>query len=45
MVHLWQHANGHRVDHGPTFRAKAREVGVHGGAERWVSKPSRKAID
>lgn len=36
MVHLWQHANGHPVDHGPRFRAKAREVGVTATARRWV---------
>jgi hypothetical protein len=38
MVHLWQHANGHQVDHGPAFRAKAREVGVAPGARRWVRR-------
>ena len=34
MVHMWQHANGHPVNHGPTFRAKAREVGAHAAARR-----------
>jgi hypothetical protein len=38
MVHQWQHANGHAVDHGPAFRAKAREVGVTAGAQRWVRR-------
>ena len=38
MVHLWQHAQGHAVDHGPRFRAKAREVGVAASARRWVKK-------
>ena len=38
MVHLWQYANGHRVDHGPAFRAKSREVGVHAAAQRWVRR-------
>ena len=38
MVHLWQYVSGHRVDHGPVFRAKARAVGVHAGAERWVRR-------
>jgi hypothetical protein len=28
MVHQWQAEMGLRVDHGPTFRRKAREVGV-----------------
>lgn len=36
MVHLWQHANGHPVDHGRAFRAKAREVGAHAAARRWL---------
>lgn len=39
LVHLWQHATGHRVDHGPTFRRKAREVGVAQGARRTVGSP------
>jgi hypothetical protein len=38
MVHLWQHAQGHAVDHGPHFRNKAREVGVAAAARRWVRK-------
>ncbi len=41
MVHLWQHANGHPVDHGPAFRAKAREVGAHAAARRWVRRAPR----
>ena len=36
MVHLWQHVNGHAVDHGPMFRRKAREVGVVAAARRDV---------
>jgi hypothetical protein len=40
MVHLWQAANGHAVDHGPGFRAKARETGVTASARRWV-RPER----
>jgi hypothetical protein len=28
MVHQWQAETGHPVDHGSTFKAKAREVGV-----------------
>jgi hypothetical protein len=34
MVHLWQFASGHPVDHGAAFRAKAREVGAHAAARR-----------
>jgi hypothetical protein len=34
MVHLWQHVNGHAVDHGPAFRRKAVEVGVVAAARR-----------
>jgi hypothetical protein len=37
MVHLWQCAVGQPVDHGPQFRAKAREVGVAAAARRWVT--------
>ena len=36
MVHLWQHVNGHAVDHGPAFRRKAMEVGVVASARRDV---------
>ena len=28
MVHQWQAANGHRLDHGREFRRKATEVGI-----------------
>ena len=42
MVHLWQHASGHRVDHGPMFRAKAREVGAHAAARRWIQRAPRR---
>ncbi|OGT99179.1 MAG: hypothetical protein A2085_08700 [Gemmatimonadetes bacterium GWC2_71_10] len=34
LVHLWQHASGYPVDHGPTFRSKARAVGVAPVARR-----------
>lgn len=40
MVHLWQCAEGHKVDHGRQFRAKAREVGAVAAARRWVSRPT-----
>jgi len=36
MVHQWQAESGLRVDHGPTFRRKAREVGVLPAARRAV---------
>jgi hypothetical protein len=32
MVHQWQDENGLRVDHGPTFRRKALEVGIEPSA-------------
>jgi hypothetical protein len=34
MVHQWQAETGQEVDHGPTFRSKAREVGVLPAARR-----------
>jgi hypothetical protein len=37
MVHLWQHVNGHAVDHGPAFRRKAVQVGVVAAARRAVA--------
>lgn len=37
MVHQWQAERGLSVDHGPTFRAKAREVGVLPAARRPVA--------
>lgn len=40
MVHQWQAETGGRMDHGPAFRAKAREVGVSPRARRDV-RPSR----
>ncbi len=36
MVHLWQHQNGHAVDHGRAFRRKAAAVGVAAAARRAV---------
>jgi hypothetical protein len=36
MVHQWQDENGHALDHGVTFRAKAREVGVSPSATRKI---------
>ncbi len=37
MVHQWQAETGLRIDHGRTFRQKAREVGVIPAAKRTVS--------
>lgn len=34
MVHQWQDEHHHAIDHGPTFRAKAREVGIAPAARR-----------
>ena len=36
MVHQWQDESGLSVDHGPVFRAKAREVGASPRAKRVV---------
>jgi hypothetical protein len=41
MVHQWQDENGMALDHGQTFRAKAREVGISARATR---PPSAAAI-
>jgi hypothetical protein len=38
MVHQWQAETGARVDHGRTFRTKAREVGVLAAAKRRISR-------
>lgn len=32
MVHQWQYESGQPVDHGPAFRARAREVGIPAAA-------------
>lgn len=34
MVHQWQDENGHALDHGQSFRRKAREVGISARATR-----------
>lgn len=34
MVHQWQAESGHEIDHGPTFRSKAVEVGIAPHARR-----------
>lgn len=38
MIHQWQAETGLRVDHGPTFRARARMVGVLPRAKRGVDR-------
>ncbi|MGH7509382.1 MAG: SprT-like domain-containing protein [Gemmatimonadales bacterium] len=40
MVHQWQAENGLPIDHGRTFRRKAREVGVLPVAKRAVGRPA-----
>lgn len=37
MIHLWQHVEGNKPDHGPEFRAWARRLDVHPRATRRVS--------
>jgi hypothetical protein len=37
MVHQWQDQNGMALDHGQTFRIKAREVGISSRATRPAS--------
>lgn len=39
MVHQWQDETGAPLDHGPGFRAKAREVGIAAAAKRGVPRP------
>lgn len=34
MVHQWQDEHGHALDHGPSFRSKAIEVGIAARATR-----------
>jgi hypothetical protein len=38
MVHQWQDETGLPLDHGPRFRAKAREVGIVPAAKRGVTR-------
>jgi hypothetical protein len=40
MVHQWQDEVGHTIDHGATFRAKAREVGIAPLARRALAARS-----
>ena len=41
MVHQWQDESGRTIDHGATFRAKARELGIAPHARRSLSPPPR----
>jgi hypothetical protein len=41
MVHQWQAESGLRIDHGTTFRKKAREVGVIPAARRTITPAIR----
>jgi hypothetical protein len=42
MVHQWQDETSHTIDHGRTFRAKAREVGIAPYARRVLAmRPGR----
>ena len=43
MVHQRQDESGHAIDHGATFRAKAREVGITPFARRTVVAQGRRA--
>ena len=39
MVHQWQDETGQKVDHGPGFRRKSRQVGITPRATRRVAQP------
>jgi hypothetical protein len=41
MVHQWQDEHAHVIDHGPTFRAKARAVGITPSARRLLATGKR----
>jgi hypothetical protein len=42
MVHQWQDETSRTIDHGATFRAKAREVGIAPYARRVLAtRPGR----
>jgi SprT-like family protein len=45
MVHQWQAESGLRVDHGPTFRDRARAVGVLPRAKRGVGRQVCRAAE
>ncbi len=41
MVHQWQAQRGHAIDHGPIFRAKARQIGIEPRARRELRPAAR----
>jgi hypothetical protein len=41
MVHQWQDEHGHVIDHGATFRAQARAVGIAPSARRLLATGKR----
>ncbi len=43
MVHQWQAETGRAIDHGPAFRAKAREIGIAPRARRAL-RPARRSV-
>lgn len=45
MVHQWQDETGQAIDHGPKFRAKAREVGVAPFARRTLNRSSQRSFN
>ena len=44
MIHQWQDETGIEIDHGPVFRAKAREVGVTPAARRLVGTGQERMV-
>ncbi|HUQ46473.1 MAG TPA: SprT-like domain-containing protein, partial [Gemmatimonadaceae bacterium] len=44
MVHQWQDEAGHPIDHGGTFRKKAREVGITASARRHVLPKKQRTL-
>jgi hypothetical protein len=44
MIHQWQDESGLEIDHGPAFRAKARELGVTPAARRLVGDGTERMV-
>ena len=44
MIHQWQEESGLEIDHGPVFRAKAREIGVTPAARRLVGEGTKRVM-
>ena len=44
MIHQWQDESGLEIDHGPVFRAKARELGVTPAARRLVGTGAERMV-